>query len=44
MGQIYMYQFFIGFGLGIYMGTYYNCKPIMKTMGEFIKKYTPPKK
>ena len=41
---IYMYQFFIGLGLGIYVGTYYDCKPVMKTLGEHIKNYLPPKK
>ncbi len=42
--SIYMYQLLIGFGLGIYVGTYYDCKPIMKTLGEHIKNYLPPKK
>tara|TARA_B100000579_G_C22533383_1_gene711811 strand:+ start:90 stop:209 length:120 start_codon:yes stop_codon:yes gene_type:complete len=39
-----MYPFIIGFGLGIYVGTYYDCKPILKTMGNCFKKYMPPKK
>ena len=27
--------FFLGITLGIYVGTFYNCKPIIETIEEF---------
>ncbi len=32
-----MIQFFLGFGLGIYMGTIYNFKPTMKFLINELK-------
>lgn len=40
-----MLQFSLGVLLGVYLGTYYDCKPIISNVHSFIKKYTPePKK
>ena len=39
-----MWQFFLGFGAGIYVGTYYNCKPIISQIESFVKQKCPPKK
>ena len=39
-----MWQFFLGFGTGIYVGTYYDCKPFMNKIGDYIKDQCPPKK
>ena len=40
-----MWQLLLGFGLGIYVGTYFNCKPTLDNIIENIrKKYTRAKK
>jgi len=39
-----MYKFLLGFGAGIWVGTYYDCKPIIKTVKEEIQKYIPKEK
>ena len=39
-----MLYFILGLGVGVYLGTYYNCKPILVTIGEKIKEYLPEKK
>ena len=39
-----MWQLIIGFGLGIYVGTYYNCKPTIETILLNIKKNIPKEK
>jgi hypothetical protein len=38
-----MWQFLCGFGAGIYAGTFYNCKPCLKTISTFIKENMPEK-
>ena len=39
-----MWQFFLGFSTGIYVGTYYDCKPFMSKIEDFVKQQCPPKK
>ena len=39
-----MYQLIIGFGCGLYVGTYYDCKPILKKICSKIKESIPEKK
>ena len=39
-----MIRFIIGFGLGLYTGTYYNCKPIIDRLQDCIKDNMPEKK
>ena len=39
-----MWQFVIGFSLGIYVGTYYNCKPQLNNIIKIIKKNLPDPK
>mgnify|MGYP001319267264 CR=1 FL=1 len=40
-----MFQLSLGFLVGVYIGTYYDCKPILANVHAFILKYTPePKK
>ena len=39
-----MYIFFSGFISGIYIGTYYDCKPIMESCVGYITKYFPKPK
>ena len=36
-----MWQFFLGFGTGIYIGTNYDCKPTVKFISECIKQNIP---
>jgi len=36
-----MWQFFLGFGTGIYVGTYYDCKPMIKRTVDCIKHWKP---
>ena len=38
-----MWQFLCGFGAGVYAGTFYNCKPCLKTISTFIKENMPEK-
>ena len=37
-------KFFFGFALGIYIGTYYNCKPIIEKIKKTIKENIPSEK
>ncbi len=39
-----MWRFLLGFSSGIYVGTYYECKPILNNIKEIIKDYFPEKK
>lgn len=39
-----MWQFLCGFGAGIYAGTFYNCRPCLKTINDFIKENIPKEK
>jgi hypothetical protein len=38
-----MWQFFLGLGTGIYVGTHYDCKPTITFLGDCIKKNIPDK-
>ena len=37
-------KFIIGVGLGIYIGTYYNCKPLIEKLKKTIKDNMPSEK
>ena len=42
-----MYQIFFGFCAGVYVGTYYDCKPCLSKVQDMIKNlknYMPPPK
>ena len=39
-----MWQFIVGFSIGIYVGTYYNCKPQIVNIIKTIKKNIPDPK
>ena len=39
-----MWQIMVGFSIGVYVGTYYNCKPILNEITQNIQKYIPEKK
>ena len=39
-----MWQFLLGFGTGIYVGTIYDCRPCMKYAQKQIEEYVPRKK
>lgn len=36
-----MWEFLFGFSAGIYVGTYYNCKPYIKNIIQFVKNNIP---
>jgi hypothetical protein len=36
-----MWQFLCGFGTGVYVGTYYNCKPIIEYIRIKAKEIIP---
>ena len=38
-----MWQFVIGFGAGVYVGTYFDCKPTIEKITSVVKDYCPPK-
>lgn len=38
-----MYQILFGFCAGVYIGTFYDCKPTITHIQHFIQKYAPPK-
>ena len=38
-----MIRFILGLGTGLYIGTYYNCKPIINKVIETMKKNIPAK-
>lgn len=39
-----MWQFLSGIGIGIYIGTYYNCKPGLEFMINAVKTNIPEKR
>lgn len=39
-----MWQFLVGFGLGLYVGTYYQCKPTLDEIIKNIKTNFPKEK
>lgn len=39
-----MWQFFLGFSTGIYVGTYYNCKPCLEKISKWVENHIPRKK
>ena len=41
---MYMFRVFIGFVSGVYVGTYYNCKPLIEKMRECFKNNFPEEK
>ena len=36
-----MWQFALGFSVGVYVGTYYDCKPMIKRTVDCIKHWKP---
>ena len=36
-----MWQFICGFGTGVYVGTYYNCKPVIEYLRMKAKEIIP---
>ena len=36
-----MWQFMMGFGLGVYVGTKYDCKPTVEYISNFLDKTIP---
>jgi hypothetical protein len=39
-----MWRFIAGLTSGVYIGTYYDCDPIVKKISEYIKDQWPVKK
>jgi hypothetical protein len=39
-----MWQFLAGFASGVYVGTYYNCKPIICEIEKKVRDYMPNEK
>tara|TARA_B100000287_G_scaffold301792_1_gene284872 strand:+ start:373 stop:501 length:129 start_codon:yes stop_codon:yes gene_type:complete len=39
-----MWRFLVGFASGVYVGTYYNCKPMIHELEKKFKEYIPDKK
>ncbi len=39
-----MWRFLLGFSSGIYIGTYYECKPIVKKIKKIIQDNFPEEK
>ena len=39
-----MQQFICGFLIGVYIGTYYNCKPFINNVEDLLIKASPKKK
>lgn len=39
-----MWQFLCGFGAGVYIGTYFECKPTIEQIVSFAKTKIPEKK
>tara|TARA_R110002074_G_scaffold208115_2_gene376656 strand:- start:2512 stop:2634 length:123 start_codon:yes stop_codon:yes gene_type:complete len=39
-----MWRFIAGLTSGVYLGTYYDCKPIVNKISEYIKEQWPAKK
>ena len=38
-----MWKFITGFVSGVYVGSYYNCKPTINTIKSFVQKNIPEK-
>jgi len=36
-----MWQYMLGFISGVYVGTYYNCKPVIENLTDYIKQNLP---
>lgn len=36
-----MWKFIAGFGIGVYIGTYYECKPVIIRIKKFVKDNFP---
>ena len=39
-----MLQNIFSFGLGVYVGTYFDCKPIIQKFNKFVKENFPKEK
>ena len=39
-----MWQYLVSFGAGVYVGTYFDCKPTISKIEEFVKSNIPTKK
>ena len=39
-----MWRFLLGVSTGMYIGTYYECKPILSSIKKIIEDYTPKEK
>ena len=39
-----MWKMLIGFGAGVYVGTYYDCRPYLDTIGVWMRDHCPPPK
>ena len=39
-----MWQFVFGFGAGVYVGTFFDCKPTIQQVSSILTQYCPPKK
>jgi hypothetical protein len=39
-----MIRFLLGFGTGVWVGTYYDCKPLIKMIKDEVIKYIPKEK
>ena len=39
-----MFRFLLGFGMGVCVGTYYDCKPIINEIRKMADKYAPKEK
>ena len=39
-----MWQFLVGFCGGVYLATYYDCKPTIEFVGSTVKEHWPKKK
>ena len=38
-----MIEFLVGLSVGLYIGTYYNCKPVLDNIINFVKTKVPKK-
>lgn len=39
-----MYRFLLGFAAGVYVGTWYDCKPMLEKVTKFIEDNSPKSK
>jgi len=39
-----MYKFVLGFVIGVYVGTHYNCKPTLERIEQFLRDNAPKEK